>query len=55
MFSDTFAGIAPSSATGFIAAQTLGAILAPAAIAWWFPHPAPAPAATSPQQEMPAR
>jgi glycerol uptake facilitator-like aquaporin len=27
MFSDTFAGIAPSSAPGFIAAQILGALI----------------------------
>ncbi|SNY52056.1 aquaporin [Paractinoplanes atraurantiacus] len=37
MFSDTFAGIAPGSAPGFIIAQVAGAIVALAAIAWWFP------------------
>lgn len=39
MFSDTFAGIAPASVPGFIAAQILGGILALAASAWWFPYP----------------
>jgi arsenate reductase len=39
MFSDTFAGIAPAAAPGFVLAQTAGAIIACAATAWWFPHP----------------
>ena len=36
-FSDTFAGIAPSSVPGFIAFQILGAILGTAAIAVLYP------------------
>lgn len=35
-FTDTFAGIAPSSAPAFIAAQVLGALLAMAASGWLF-------------------
>jgi arsenate reductase len=36
MFSDTFAGIAPSSAPAFIAAQIVGGLLAVgAALLWW--------------------
>jgi arsenate reductase len=38
MFSDTFAGIAPAAAPGFILAQAAGAIIACAATAWWFPR-----------------
>jgi glycerol uptake facilitator-like aquaporin len=41
MFSDTFAGIAPSSAPGFVLAQITGAVLGCAAITWWFPHSDP--------------
>ena len=37
MFSDTFAGIAPGSARGFITAQLAGGLLAVAAAAWWYP------------------
>lgn len=37
-FSDTFAGIAPSSVPGFIAAQLIGGLLAVAALAAWYPH-----------------
>ncbi|GAA0588893.1 aquaglyceroporin AqpS [Paractinoplanes ferrugineus] len=44
MFSDTFAGIAPASAPLFLAAQLAGGLLACAAIAWWYPGPAPAAA-----------
>jgi len=36
MFSDTFAGIAPSSAPGYIAAQILGAALAWVLVRWMF-------------------
>ena len=36
MFSDTFAGIAPSSAPGYIAAQILGAALAWVLVRWLF-------------------
>lgn len=37
MFSDTFAGIAPSSAPGFIAAQLIGAVLAFLLLKWLYP------------------
>lgn len=37
MFSDTFAGIAPTSAPGFILAQLLGAALAVVLLRWFFP------------------
>jgi len=36
-FTDTFAGIAPVSVPGFVAAQLLGGVVALAAIAWWYP------------------
>jgi glycerol uptake facilitator-like aquaporin len=39
MFSDTFAGITPTSVPGFVAAQIIGGLLALAAVAWWFPRP----------------
>ncbi|MGH3490087.1 MAG: aquaporin [Actinopolymorphaceae bacterium] len=39
-FTDTFAGIAPASVPGFIAAQLFGGLVATAAIAWWYPHAA---------------
>ncbi|AVT32455.1 aquaporin family protein [Plantactinospora sp. BC1] len=39
IFSDTFAGIAPASAPGFIAGQLVGAVAALAALAWWYPVP----------------
>jgi glycerol uptake facilitator-like aquaporin len=45
MFSDTFAGIAPSSAPGFIAAQVLGGVLAAGIIKALYPDIAPADAA----------
>lgn len=38
MFSDTFAGIAPSSAPGFIAAQLIGAALAVLLLYWLYPR-----------------
>jgi glycerol uptake facilitator-like aquaporin len=41
-FSDTFAGVAPASAPGFVAAQLLGGLIALAAIVWWYPHAGPA-------------
>jgi arsenate reductase len=34
---DTFAGIAPASVPGFIAAQLAGGVAAIAAIRWWYP------------------
>ncbi|MET8277890.1 MIP/aquaporin family protein [Micromonospora sp. NPDC005174] len=39
-FTDTFAGIAPTSVPGFIAAQLVGGLVAVAAIAAWYPHAA---------------
>jgi arsenate reductase len=46
IFSDTFAGIAPASAPGFIAAQLLGGALGYMLVRLFFPHPAPHPAST---------
>ena len=40
MFSDTFAGIAPGSAPGFIAAQIVGALIGLALIAALYPDAA---------------
>jgi arsenate reductase len=37
MFSDTFAGIAPSSAPGYIAAQLLGAAIGLLLVRWFYP------------------
>ena len=37
MFSDTFAGIAPASAPGFIVAQILGALIGLALVAALYP------------------
>ncbi|MFE9655543.1 aquaporin [Micromonospora sp. NPDC006431] len=37
-FTDTFAGIAPASVPGFIAAQLVGGLVAVAALAAWYPH-----------------
>jgi len=45
MLSDTFAGIAPSSAPGFIAAQLVGGAIGFAVVRYFFPQPAPAPPA----------
>ena len=39
MFSDTFAGIAPASAPGFIAAQLVGAALGVVLVRWFYPQP----------------
>lgn len=39
-FTDTFAGIAPASVPGFIAAQVVGGLVAVAALAAWYPHAA---------------
>jgi len=41
MFSDTFAGIAPSSTPGFIIAQVIGAALGLALVVWFAPRRAP--------------
>ncbi|MGL4339401.1 MAG: MIP/aquaporin family protein [Rhodoglobus sp.] len=38
MFSDSFAGIAPGSAPGFIVAQLIGAGLGAALARWWYPQ-----------------
>ena len=40
VFSDTFAGIAPSSALGFIAVQTLGTLLGRGLVAVLYPQAA---------------
>ena len=45
MFSDTFAGIAPSSAPAFIGAQIIGGALAVVVIRALYPRLAPADAA----------
>jgi arsenate reductase len=45
MFSDTFAGIAPSSAPSFIAAQVIGGVLAVIVIRALYPRLTPAEAA----------
>ncbi len=45
MFSDTFAGIAPSSVPSFIGAQVVGAVLAVAVIKTLYPHMGPVAAA----------
>ncbi|MEU0076675.1 aquaporin [Micromonospora tulbaghiae] len=37
---DTFAGIAPASVPGFVAAQLAGGVVAVAALALWYPHAA---------------
>ena len=47
MFSDTFAGIAPSSAPGFIAAQLIGAALAFLLVRWLYPSVRPEPSLTN--------
>ncbi|KAB1913462.1 aquaporin family protein [Micromonospora sp. AMSO31t] len=39
-FTDTFAGIAPTSVPGFVAAQLVGGVVAVAALAAWYPHAA---------------
>ncbi|MCY7412380.1 MAG: aquaporin family protein, partial [Salinibacterium sp.] len=38
MFSDSFAGIAPTSAPGFIAAQLIGGVLGFALVRWLYPR-----------------
>jgi glycerol uptake facilitator-like aquaporin len=45
MFSDTFAGIAPSSAPSYIAAQIVGGVVAVGVIKALYPHVTPAEAA----------
>ncbi|WP_309619771.1 MIP/aquaporin family protein [Salinibacterium sp.] len=41
MFTDTFAGITPGSAPGFIAAQLLGAAVGAGLVLWFSPRPSP--------------
>lgn len=53
MFSDTFAGIAPSSAPAFIAAQLAGGILAVAAVRVLYPGITPAQAAAAVLPQLP--
>jgi glycerol uptake facilitator-like aquaporin len=48
MFSNTFAGIAPSSAPAFIGAQILGGILAVGLIRLLYPHAVPEPEPAAP-------
>ncbi|MEU7143460.1 MIP/aquaporin family protein [Nocardia sp. NPDC046473] len=48
MFSDTFAGIAPASAPGFIVAQLVGALIGLALIGILYPSPRERPATRSP-------
>ena len=38
VFSDTFAGIAPSSVPGFVLAQLVGGLIAVALVGWLYPH-----------------
>ncbi len=47
MFSDTFAGIAPGSAPGFIAAQLVGGAIGFAVVGYFFPPLAPVPPSRS--------
>lgn len=37
-FSDTFAGIAPGSVTGFVVAQLVGGVVAVGLVGWLYPH-----------------
>jgi glycerol uptake facilitator-like aquaporin len=43
MFSDTFAGIAPASVVGFVAAQLIGGLLGYALVRALYPHPPAVP------------
>ncbi len=54
-FTDTFAGIAPTSVPGFMAAQLLGGLVAIAGIAWWYPDASRADALVVPHAEEAAR
>ena len=50
-FTDTFSGIAPAHAPGFIAAQLVGAASATLVLAWLlYPSPAEKPVATQPAE-----
>lgn len=48
VFTDTFAGIAPASLPGFVAAQVVGAALGVVAVAYLYPRPSPPPAECRP-------
>jgi glycerol uptake facilitator-like aquaporin len=50
-FSDTFAGIAPSSVPSFVVAQCLGAVLAALAVLVWWPFTATAPSTSALESE----
>jgi arsenate reductase len=57
-FTDTFAGIAPSSAPGYLVAQLLGGLVAVAGLSWWYPsagRPAGAAVVSQPDQEAGVR
>ena len=54
MFTDTFAGIAPSSALGYIGAQILGCIVGLIAVRGFFPKTEPAPSADAVSLTQPA-
>ncbi|MFF0718652.1 aquaporin [Micromonospora sp. NPDC003816] len=54
-FTDTFAGIAPASVPGFVAAQLVGGLVAVAALAAWYPHAADAVVVPHPTRESAAR
>ena len=49
VFSDTFAGIAPGSVPGFVAAQLVGGLLAVGLVAWLYPSAKEHPMTTSPE------
>ena len=54
MASDSFAGIAPASVPGFVAAELAGAALALAVDGLWFSSTARRPAAPAPAAPEPA-
>ncbi|ASW57796.1 aquaporin family protein [Plantactinospora sp. KBS50] len=51
---DSFAGIAPASAAGFVAAQLAATVLALVAIGWWYPVAVPADATPVEATPVPA-
>jgi arsenate reductase len=58
MFTDTFAGIAPASAPGYLVAQLLGGLVAVAGLSWWYPSAGRAASAvvvSQPEQEAVTR
>ena len=52
VFSDTFAGIAPASAPGFITAQLIGAAVGLALVVWFTPVREPRTAVTKTASDM---